>query len=382
MKLLLILFTTSCLTLLYAQPEDGRKFLKEFKSHFFNLSSLSFDLEVKIINTNHVDSANYSYTCMYERNYDDSIFGNNIWIDSDSMSLIHTLESTSSFHHNTKTQIFYPKGEEYYSPYLQYPMLFQFLTPQKIDQAIGQNNLIIELKQLQQGKTLITLKQKKATYPEMEGSSISYLFSATKDILKFTMRSESSGKKELVEFTYSNYVYNETTFQDFQKGTEKYKDYALLYQTDIIETTLKKGLIAPRFSGKNCNSTNYINSENIENQVIVLLFFDKDIPVSFKSVRALNELHSQFKEEGLNIFGVLGTQEFLTRGQIIGMKIDHVITFPFFKPSSSTLYNYSIYHYPTLIVINKKGEIILLQQGWKENMMEEITKIIVEALHE
>ena len=154
----------------------------------------------------------------------------------------------------------------------------------------------------------------------------------------------------------------------------KLKDYV---PSKIKEIELLKDTIAPAFTLTSLQSKS-VSLSDYKGQLILLDFFFKDCYPCMKAIPILQSLHEKYKSKGLNVIGIdplddesSGINHFVTKAGI---------TYPVLLDKKDVNKAYHISSYPTLYLIDKKGNVIYNDNGFSEDLEKELEKKIKDNL--
>jgi peroxiredoxin len=155
-------------------------------------------------------------------------------------------------------------------------------------------------------------------------------------------------------------------------------------ETSIFDKMLRVGDKAPVFKakfyrdGKSFDLKDYIGKH-----VIVVDFWYTHCPPCVRSMPALSKLYNSNKDKGLKLFGLNSVdnrepslpnlKKFLDKKN---PSYDIILTDP------SVDRNYKVKAYPTMYVIDKKGNVSYVELGYDEKKFEEFKSFIEELLNE
>lgn len=226
---------------------------------------------------------------------------------------------------------------------------------------------------------------------DKQGDKKSYTYIISKKNLVPLLAKMESKNKERV------YV-NELAFSDFDFDTvdfEEFKENQALVLSDNpvepqgsdsevarIERMLHVGDDAPLFEGKYYGSGEAFKlADHIGKSVIIVDFWYTHCPPCVKAMPALSELYSEYKDQGLKMFGLNSVDnqprsldnldKFLAKRQL---SYDVIMTQP------AVDINYKINGYPTMYVVDKEGKISFVEIGYDEEKFEAFKEHIEQLL--
>lgn len=140
---------------------------------------------------------------------------------------------------------------------------------------------------------------------------------------------------------------------------------------------LLKDTIAPAFNLTSLQSKP-VSLSDYKGELVLLDFFYKECYPCLKAIPVLESLHEKYQSKGLNVIGIDplddesgGIQHFVTKAGI---------TYPVLLDKKEVNKAYHISSYPTLYLIDKKGNIIYNANGFNEDLEKELEKKIKENL--
>ncbi len=217
------------------------------------------------------------------------------------------------------------------------------------------------------------------------GAEIKYtLMISMSDYLprKMIMDNGPSGK---MSRTYDNFDFDYTPNDKVWTGKLLPQDYSKMTFTHYYDNQRKK-IQSLKVSSSGSAMTKAINNwklpylksnsmvdfSKFKGNLILLEFWFKNCGPCVQAVPKLNEIHQKYKNEKFQLFGI-EYQENFSQENLIEYVEKIKIEYPTLYKGKSMAATYGISAAPTFILINKKGDIIYSESGFKE---EEIIALI------
>jgi len=136
---------------------------------------------------------------------------------------------------------------------------------------------------------------------------------------------------------------------------------------------LLKDTVAPGWTLKTPDSTNISLSE-FKGQLVVIDFFYKDCPPCLKAIPILQSLHEKYKSEGLNVIGIDPIDK---ENSVLKRFISKAgITYQVLLDKKNVNQAYHVSGYPTLYLIDKKGNVIYAESGFAGSVASKLEELI------
>jgi len=205
-----------------------------------------------------------------------------------------------------------------------------------------------------------------------EKTTITYIFSKKQLVpLLAVAKTEYKNSVYYDELFFSNYEFDKVSSAALHQRQDKVltenpiENRAGNSELEMLEGMLHTGDKAPLFDGEFYTGKDKFNlSEYMGKNIIIIDFWYTHCPPCVKAIPALSDLYKEYKESGLKIFGVnsVDNQEhsfhylhkFLSKREI---SYDIIMIRP------EVDLKYKIARYPTLYIIDKKGEIAYAELG-------------------
>ncbi|MDF0714859.1 TlpA disulfide reductase family protein [Muricauda sp. 334s03] len=180
--------------------------------------------------------------------------------------------------------------------------------------------------------------------------------------------------------TFDHYRFDYTKSEDFWEGNElpDYKRVSLeeFFQTPEKETVdgnnSKQEPIGQDFELPVIGSNNTIKPFNITGQVVLLEFWFRNCGPCVKAVPSINMLHTKYGNKGLNIFGVEFIEGEASLNLLKAYKSKTNMLYPSLYMGGPLATSLNVQAGPTIVIIDKKGEIIYNQPGYDEEKVSSV----------
>ena len=231
-------------------------------------------------------------------------------------------------------------------------------------------------------------------FPEdQQGDQKNYTYIVSKkNHVPLLTKMESKNKERVYvnELTFSDFEFDKVNFAELKERQKNVfaenpvEPEGLDSELARIERMLHIGDDAPLFEGNYYGSGEAFNlADHIGKSVIVVDFWYTHCPPCVKAMPALSELYSQYKDQGLKMFGLNSVDNqprsldnldnFLSKRQL---SYDVIMTQPAVDIS------YKINGYPTMYVVDKKGKISFVEIGYDEEKFEAFKAHVEKLLEE
>lgn len=131
--------------------------------------------------------------------------------------------------------------------------------------------------------------------------------------------------------------------------------------------------VAPGWTLKTLDSKR-ISLSDFKGQLVILDFFYKDCPPCRKAIPLLQLLHKKYKSKGLNVIGIDPIDE---ESNIVKHFISNAgITYQVILDKNNVNKDYHVSSYPTLYLIDKKGNVIYAESGFDELVPDKLEELI------
>jgi thiol-disulfide isomerase/thioredoxin len=131
--------------------------------------------------------------------------------------------------------------------------------------------------------------------------------------------------------------------------------------------------IAPGWTLKTLDSKN-ISLSDFKGKLVLIDFFYKDCPPCRRAIPILQKLHEKYKSNGLNVIGI---DPFDEESNVVKHFISEAgITYPVVLDKKNVNKDYHVSIYPTLYVIDKKGNVIYADYGFDNSFEKKLNALI------
>ena len=359
---------------------------KEMGDH----QSVHFEVTRVYHYSNQPDTTTTQYEVWAVRDQNDTLRNGYVWVDNHyrPYNMIYDQGNFYLAIPPKKTTIIYAAyDEDFISPT---DWIDVFLDPNYLNEQILSNEVLIsDIKYKGEACGKIEIK----FLEDEQGDQKSYTYIVSKkNFIPLLAKMESKNKERV-------YV-NELSFSDFEfdkvnLGVLKERQEKVLSENPVepegsdsevarIERMLHIGDDAPLFDGNYYGSGEAFNLEDhIGKSVIVVDFWYTHCPPCVKAMPALSEFYTQYKDQGLKIFGLNSVDNqprsldnldhFLAKRQL---SYDVIMTQP------AVDINYKINGYPTMYVVDKEGKVSFVEIGYDEEKFEAFKAHVIKLLEE
>ncbi|HEY5369534.1 MAG TPA: TlpA disulfide reductase family protein [Hanamia sp.] len=136
---------------------------------------------------------------------------------------------------------------------------------------------------------------------------------------------------------------------------------------------LLKDTSAPGWTLKTLDSKN-ISLSDFKGHFVLIDFFYKDCTPCRKAIPILQSLHEKYKRKGLNVIGIDPFDEENSTLKLFVAKAG--ITYPVLLDKNNVNQDYRVSSYPTLYLIDKKGNVIYAESGFDESATTKLEELI------
>lgn len=136
---------------------------------------------------------------------------------------------------------------------------------------------------------------------------------------------------------------------------------------------LLKDTSAPGWTLKTLDSKN-ISLSDFKGQLVIIDFFYKDCPPCRKAIPILQSLHEKYKSMGLNVIGIDPIDEENSTLKSFISKAG--ITYQVLLDKNNVNIDYHVSGYPTLYLIDKKGNVMYAESGFNGSFASKLEELI------
>jgi thiol-disulfide isomerase/thioredoxin len=290
---------------------------------------------------------------------------------------------------------FYGKGEsdekhDYYPPFFDLSILYYW--------SIDSLSKVKSYDSLQEGRALKVFQNSERYLIDAntwQGNTQKYIFGIDSVPIYYLDVYENWGSTQYNEFQLLDYKINCYDSASFIKMMDDSiaslsKQYPEKVDLDSLEdyhqnhpqekTDNKEFLLAPNFETVSF-AGNSVSFESVfdTNKLVLLDFWYNSCMPCQQAIPKLVSLYKKYHDQGLEILGInpFDTNRIATKKTIDRYGINYPIVLA--KPSLAE--QYGVHGYPTLFLIDKNKKILFAQEGFSEDIEEELEKIIEKQLH-
>ncbi|HEY5462399.1 MAG TPA: TlpA disulfide reductase family protein [Hanamia sp.] len=136
---------------------------------------------------------------------------------------------------------------------------------------------------------------------------------------------------------------------------------------------LLKDTSAPGWTLKTPDSKN-ISLSDFKGHLVLIDFFYKDCPPCLKAIPLLQSLHEKYKRKGLNVIGIDSIDD--ENSRIKHFISNAGITYQVLLDKENVNKDYHVSGYPTLYLIDKKGNIMYAESGFNGSVASKLEELI------
>ena len=276
--------------------------------------------------------------------------------------------------HNYYSSFYQPFTDDYYFPlprpadYTDNRHTFKFIATESISNMKCFHVQMIEIPVSDSNRIYHTLK-KKYDYWINSKDMIPVKYTIELNVLKFT-----DTLSEFSSFTLKNYhLNNEQNLIPLQLSWippyYKLKDYV----AETVTPLLRNDTTAPAFTLTSLHSKP-VSLSDYKGQLVLLDFFYKDCYPCMKALPGLQALHEKYQARGLKVIGIDPVDE--ESGAVKHLISMAGISYPILMDKKGVDKQYNVYSYPTVYLIDKKGDVIYSESGYDESSQNKLEQVI------
>jgi len=344
-------------------------------------TSLSYNVKFRLKYFGRKDTIAIPAYCKLIKNKKDTIFGGYLWFidkrynyiryyDLDSIYFIDDSMKTITTYNNPKTEYWAITGNT-----TGHVISTYFLDTSGIHKALNDTTLrdslsIDKIGNNEYWKISIIYKDDKEITDRQRCLWINPNDSTLK---KITFHCTYQGQNEYDEWCIDSIQYDKETPQtlkNLMKGRFlKYQIKPYTPPSPESEKTLDNGKKAPVFSGINFATGKKVSLAEYKGKVVLLDFWYMDCPWCIRAMPTIERIENEYSKKGLVVLGINSFDTTNEAKQKLPdfIKINKNI-YPTILTSRSTDKVYNIHAYPTLYLINKRGEIAFSDIGYRKNL--------------
>ena len=268
-----------------------------------------------------------------------------------------------------------------------------FLNPEILQEQFSDSSIITSIfdEIIYEGEPCYKLVLKFSENKDLENKTLTYIVDKKNAVPLWAMF-ELKTKDYIYydELFFSDYTFNKVKINELKELQKQVltenpvEDKGTNSELSRMERMLHIGDAAPMFKGKFYKTDETFKLDDyIGKNVIIVDFWYTHCPPCVRAMPYLSELNTTFKDKGLKIFGLnsVDNQEhslknlskFLKKRQT---SYDIIMT----QPAVDIMYK--INGYPTMYIIDKKGNIAFVEVGFDEDKFEKLKEKVEELLNE
>ena len=355
-----------------------------------NNNSVHFKAIQKYYYQNGVDTTFTPFEAWIVRDNKDSLRNGYAWVDNNYRPY-HMVYNNGNFYLSIppkKTTVLYDNfEEEFISPV---DWIDIFLKPELLKELVGKAGVKTVYSEVNyKGKKCDKIEIQIPENKKGESRNYTYLLSKSHHFpLWSKMKKKTKGQIYLDELTFSDVEFNKV---DLDKLKESHKlvlkenpveRSSSNSETERLEKMIHVGEKAPLFEGKYYGTDKEFKLENyIGKNVIIVDFWYTHCPPCVKAMPALSKFYTEYKDKGLKVFGLNSVDNqprslknlntFLSKREL---SYEVIMT----QPEVDIMYK--INGYPSMYVVDKKGNVRLVEIGFEEEKFEKFKQEIIHLL--
>jgi len=153
----------------------------------------------------------------------------------------------------------------------------------------------------------------------------------------------------------------------------------ILLLPQIGQGSLKKGDSAPNFSLITVEGKN-IEISQLKGKVILIEFLSNKCFACDYVIPDINRLYEKFKNENVQIIGVLFNDEVKEPQKLIEFAKSREIQYPLFIADGKIKKMYNVYGFPNFFILNEKRQIVQIYRGITQDTFGLLNKEIEKLL--
>jgi thiol-disulfide isomerase/thioredoxin/outer membrane lipoprotein-sorting protein len=213
----------------------------------------------------------------------------------------------------------------------------------------------------------------------------SYVLHLYADNLLPKRMTKENGPTAHLTRTFDNYRFDYVKSEDFWEGNElpDYKRVSLeeFFKTPEKETVDDKNFqrepIGQDFELPLMGSKDTIKPFEIKGQVVLLEFWFRNCGPCIKAVPSINMLHTEYGNKGLKIFGVEFREQEASLNSLRAYKRKINMRYPSLYMGGPLAKSLNVLAGPTIVIIDKKGEIVYIKAGYDEEKVSSVLSNIL-----
>lgn len=182
---------------------------------------------------------------------------------------------------------------------------------------------------------------------------------------------------QIIQKNNLNKDFIKTIFKNIETQPKKLSESSWFYSTYKTDFKLRKdekkklltGSLAPEFELKVFDENKFVSLKDLKGNVIMLDFWIKNCTACIESVPHLNELQEKFKSKK---FKLVSINSYDSQEKIKWFQNKYQVKYPILIDGKKIAEKYGVAAYPTVILINQRGEIIFTREAFDEKIAGEI----------
>lgn len=187
---------------------------------------------------------------------------------------------------------------------------------------------------------------------------------------KVVRRRQFQNRESFVEWDIDSTVFDKETPAGLKALMKhKFATYKVERYVPHEEKSLRNGVKAPEFSGIQFGSGKKVSLSGYKGKIILLDFWYMDCIWCVRAMPMIEKTRDEFASKGLVVLGMNSFDTSMEQQKKLPdfIKINKN-TYPTILTTRSTDKEYSVYGYPTLYIIDKKGNIAYSDVGYRKDL--------------
>ncbi len=386
-KTLLLIFIS---IIFFSCRENPKDFLNKLSQQNRKNKSVSYKITEKTYYSNEPDTTITPFDVSIEKVTADSLIHGYVWVENKyrPYSLIYNLKKfflVMPTKHKTRLY-----------PTFDYPFISEvdwidfFLNPQKLENILKDTSNVYTVRDtLFNNKTCKKLQIKFAKDKKANQKTYNFIFNKNKYFPIFAqMTYKTKNSTYFDDLYFSGITYNTVKQNVLDKKLKKLisNNPTIPYDPEstevILENMLQIGDKAPLIKGKFYKSKEDFDLQNyIGKNIIILDFWYTHCHPCVKAMPELSKLYSEYKDKGLKVFGlnyIDNNKENIDNLNLFLSK--RKLSYKIILTNSSVDNRYKIIGYPSMYVIDLKGNIAYVEVGFTPESFEKMKSKVKDLL--
>jgi len=387
-----VVYSVVILLALVSCNKEGKDLVSNVIDKLNSTNSVHFKVIQKYYYQNGIDTTHTPFEAWVVRNNKDSLRNGYIWVDNNYRPY-HMVYDSGNFYLSIPpkktTSLYAGFTEDFISPV---DWIDIFLKPQLLKDLIDKSG--VETVYSESDYKGEKCNKIEIRFPENKKGvtrNYTYLLSKTSHFpLWSKMEKKTKEQVYIDELTFSDVEFNQVNLTKLKEShrlvikENPVERSGSNSETERLEKMVHIGEKAPLFKGKYYGTDKEFKLENyIGKNVIIVDFWYTHCPPCVKAMPALSQFHMEYKDKGLIIFGLNSVDNqprslknldnFLSKRKL---SYDVIMT----QPEVDMMYK--INGYPSMYVVDKKGNIRLVEIGFEKEKFEKFKQEIIKLLEE